>query len=466
MKKVISIILTFLIAMFVINIFIVFPQTIPISFFELRSYPVKTTTKYHPVAKIGADNYLLPRKDAASGFGGRDYLVYNRSGNYFTTIDSNEATAKGLYEIYWTVTDCISLNEITIIAGILDYYIPKLFININGIWGKWNEVNLTRIDTGFGYNEIILSKGENNDLYLMATTSNFATHFYYSYDKGNTFTINHNMFTPNRFKHYRNNSQVIEKGLIYNFNHSYFFKLDFNNNKIDSVLILDTTNFQDYYLFDLHFKDKDNGVVLAYKNFPFSGVVGKLNLRVFETSDGGQSFKEKANVDMPRPITTDIKKVYTNGDILQYYNDTPFYFLSTDFGKTWEYYDYSKDLKYPGWIYKFIPIEDGKKYFTYSWVNTYEVTSIAVSIDNEIIHNTNISPNPVSNYAQLKLDNDFAGIASISVVDLLGNSTVIFKGEISGKMPLDLDFSSFPTGFYYLIIDYGMKREVVKVIKE
>jgi hypothetical protein len=82
------------------------------------------------------------------------------------------------------------------------------------------------------------------------------------------------------------------------------------------------------------------------------------------------------------------------------------------------------------------------------------------------ISNSSLSPNPVSDYARLKLDNDYSGIVSISIVDLLGNTTELYKGEISRNMPLDLDFFAFPTGFYSLIIDYGTKREVVKVIKQ
>lgn len=74
-------------------------------------------------------------------------------------------------------------------------------------------------------------------------------------------------------------------------------------------------------------------------------------------------------------------------------------------------------------------------------------------------------PNPISDFAKLKLDNEFSGFVSISIVDLLGNTTELYKGELIGNMPLDLDFSDFPSGFYSLIIDYGTKREVVKIIK-
>lgn len=75
-------------------------------------------------------------------------------------------------------------------------------------------------------------------------------------------------------------------------------------------------------------------------------------------------------------------------------------------------------------------------------------------------------PNPVTDFAQLRLDKEFSGFITISIVDLLGNTTQIYSGEVSGDSSLNHDFSSFPTGFYSLIIDYGTKREVVKVIKE
>jgi len=86
--------------------------------------------------------------------------------------------------------------------------------------------------------------------------------------------------------------------------------------------------------------------------------------------------------------------------------------------------------------------------------------------DDKTYNSGQFYPNPVSDFARLKLDNEFPGLVSISLVDLLGNSTEIYKGEASGGVPLDLNISRFPTGFYSLLIDYGTKREVVKVIKQ
>jgi hypothetical protein len=101
------------------------------------------------------------------------------------------------------------------------------------------------------------------------------------------------------------------------------------------------------------------------------------------------------------------------------------------------------------------------------WIyNEEDISFTGVKSDLPTLCHSSISPNPVSNFARLKLDNEFSGIASISIVDLLGNSNVIYSGDVSGGVPLNLDFSAFPTGFYSLIVDYGTKREVVKVIKE
>lgn len=88
-----------------------------------------------------------------------------------------------------------------------------------------------------------------------------------------------------------------------------------------------------------------------------------------------------------------------------------------------------------------------------------------VGVDEKINSFGNIYPNPVSDFAWYKLEDDFSGIIAISILDILGHATQIYSGEVSGGVPLNLDFSTFPTGFYSLIIDYGTKREVVKVIK-
>lgn len=101
------------------------------------------------------------------------------------------------------------------------------------------------------------------------------------------------------------------------------------------------------------------------------------------------------------------------------------------------------------------------------WIyNEEDVRFTDIVQEYSILNKTLIYPNPVSDYTQLKLEKEFSGFVSVSIVDLLGNSNAVFKGEINGNIPLDLDFSAFPTGFYSLIIDYGTIREVVKVIKQ
>jgi hypothetical protein len=87
-------------------------------------------------------------------------------------------------------------------------------------------------------------------------------------------------------------------------------------------------------------------------------------------------------------------------------------------------------------------------------------------VDEVTISNLLVYPNPVTDFAYLKLDKEFTGYISISLVDFLGNIIQIYSGEACGGNSFNLDFSVFPPGFYSLIIDFGINRGVVKVIKE
>jgi hypothetical protein len=100
-------------------------------------------------------------------------------------------------------------------------------------------------------------------------------------------------------------------------------------------------------------------------------------------------------------------------------------------------------------------------------IDFFEITPNYVSVHQNSQNNILLlSPNPVSDLAQLKLDKEFSGFIKISIVDLIGKANQIYSGEANGNNSINLDFSGFRTGFYSLIVDYGTKREVVKVIKE
>jgi hypothetical protein len=55
----------------------------------------------------------------------------------------------------------------------------------------------------------------------------------------------------------------------------------------------------------------------------------------------------------------------------------------------------------------------------------------------------------------------------ISIIDIQGNSKPIEIREIDeGQSSVEVDMTNFSNGFYYLIIENGVAREVIKLIKK
>ncbi len=77
--------------------------------------------------------------------------------------------------------------------------------------------------------------------------------------------------------------------------------------------------------------------------------------------------------------------------------------------------------------------------------------------------NIYLSPNPTTSTAYVNLQQE--GQVAITAVDLLGRSFPLWSGYAStGDM--ELDVSTLPIGSYTLLIDYGTKREAVRMMKE
>ncbi len=72
-------------------------------------------------------------------------------------------------------------------------------------------------------------------------------------------------------------------------------------------------------------------------------------------------------------------------------------------------------------------------------------------------------PNPARSIARVNLQQE--GQVAITAVDLLGRSFPLWLGYASTGT-LELDVSTLPTGSYTLLIDYGTKREAVRMMKE
>ncbi len=78
-------------------------------------------------------------------------------------------------------------------------------------------------------------------------------------------------------------------------------------------------------------------------------------------------------------------------------------------------------------------------------------------------YNSYLSPNPARSITRLNLQQE--GDISITAVDLLGRSYPLWSGYASSG-DMELDVSTLPTGSYTLLIDYGTKREAVRMMKE
>ncbi len=114
-------------------------------------------------------------------------------------------------------------------------------------------------------------------------------------------------------------------------------------------------------------------------------------------------------------------------------------------------------------VYKFYVAtmnENEISYFNNALFSTGQFTSVEKSI-NDIIYT--ICPNPAYSTTRVKLQQE--GQVAITAVDLLGRSFPIWSGY-AGTGDMELDVSTLPTGSYTLLIDYGTKREAVRLMKE
>lgn len=155
--------------------------------------------------------------------------------------------------------------------------------------------------------------------------------------------------------------------------------------------------------------------------------------------------------------------------------------ISDDFGETFSFvpmpildtiYDYnyyayaSPSVTKKGEIFLVLnPRISNKPWPNAPFVYIYYGVPDDVGIQEIALKKNSLYPNPVSDFARLQTNNEFSGFATIEIVDLLGNSTEIYRGNVNRGVPLDLNFTHFPSGFYTLIIDYRTKRAAIKFVK-
>jgi len=83
--------------------------------------------------------------------------------------------------------------------------------------------------------------------------------------------------------------------------------------------------------------------------------------------------------------------------------------------------------------------------------------------NNLLLNRENAYPNPAGSTTHISLQKE--GDITISAVDVLGRSFQLWSGYASAG-DKELDVSTLPTGSYTLLIDYGTKREAVRMIKQ
>jgi len=76
-------------------------------------------------------------------------------------------------------------------------------------------------------------------------------------------------------------------------------------------------------------------------------------------------------------------------------------------------------------------------------------------------------PNPVNDFAKLKLDSKFSGLVNVSIMDMQGNTEWLGHYNLDESNHfVELNLSKYARGLYTLLLDYGTCREIVKMIKE
>ena len=108
--------------------------------------------------------------------------------------------------------------------------------------------------------------------------------------------------------------------------------------------------------------------------------------------------------------------------------------------------------------------ENDHSYFT----TKYELYNYdPIGVKEYEVSDSYLYPNPVTDYAKVKIDSKFNGLVNVSIMDMQGNSEYLGNYNLDETNHfVELNFSKYSRGLYTLLLDYGKNREVVKMIKE
>ncbi len=158
-----------------------------------------------------------------------------------------------------------------------------------------------------------------------------------------------------------------------------------------------------------------------------------------------------------------ILRVYAEGNVIITSSaDNSGNFISKDFGGSWFLEPYCLQKKLKNQMCSLLKLDEYlyamfyyHGFYRIKWDNL--ITSIS---DNGI--NNNIFPNPARSTTHISLLQE--GDITFTAVDVLGRSFPLWSGYASAG-DMELDVSSLPAGTFTLLINYGIKVEAVRLIK-
>ena len=228
----------------------------------------------------------------------------------------------------------------------------------------------------------------------------------------------------------------------------------------------------------LAFKDEMNGIAVS----SFNTFVGIFFNRAYATSDGGTTWSEIPAP--PSPALTGIHFVEGSADepgacgtyivFNGYDSGGSGSAYTTDGGQTWTFISeqpvYAVEFASPavGWA---SGITHGPENGLFKWTGPSLTGNgdCVSSAKESIVDNSDllIYPNPVADFLNIELENDWQGALTLRIVNTLGQE--VFFESFSKNINLwkgHVDLSHLPTGMYQAMVSDGERMMVQPVVRE
>ena len=185
---------------------------------------------------------------------------------------------------------------------------------------------------------------------------------------------------------------------------------------------------------------------------------GTIDGKIYYTTDGGNNWEYST---LPENLPVGLIYFLNNqeGFVSSVKNSSGILYSTKDGSKTWSL-DYSFNQKLTELQYIFF-YEN-----RIGWCVGNSGLILKLSKGSYVNENESANtffPNPARSTTHISLQKE--GDITIYAVDVLGRSFPLWSGYASAG-DKELDVSTLPTGSYTLLIDYGTKREAVRMIKQ